>query len=151
ICEFRGKLTGAPVSRFRGHALKMIHLLTEILAYASSHTEASLPAQSPELVIETACTMLSQDLHRPINLAQFCRQNGWGYEWFRKAFRRHTGTSPYHYRIQRKLDAACLMLQEKQLSIAQIAEELGFSSPQEFSALFKKHLSISPRAYRNRT
>lgn len=40
-------------------------------------------------------------------------------------------------------------LQNKEQSIAQIAEELNFSDPSHFGKFFKKHIGVSPFEYRN--
>ena len=43
------------------------------------------------------------------------------------------------------------LLEEKKLSVKQIAYELGFRSPNNFNMFFRKHLDISPGEYqRNR-
>ncbi len=99
-------------------------------------------------MLEQACALLGGDFRREIDLDDFCRRHGWGYENFRKVFREELGISPYRYRIRRRLDAACALLAEPGCSIRDIAEQLGYSSPYEFSAQFKRYLGCAPSAYR---
>lgn len=58
------------------------------------------------------------------------------------------GYTPKQYILQRKMQAACSMLEENMYSISEIADLLDFSSSQHFSSSFKKKLGISPDEYR---
>lgn len=58
------------------------------------------------------------------------------------------GYTPKQYILQRKMQAACSMLEENLYSIAEIADILDFSSSQHFSSSFKKKIGISPDEYR---
>ena len=60
------------------------------------------------------------------------------------------GYTPKQYILQKKMQAACSMLEENLYSIAEIADVLNFSSSQHFSSSFKKKLGISPDEYRRR-
>ncbi|MBE6679761.1 MAG: AraC family transcriptional regulator [Ruminococcaceae bacterium] len=59
------------------------------------------------------------------------------------------GYTPKQYILQRKMQAACSMLEENLYSIAEIADVLNFSSSQHFSSSFKKKMGISPDEYRH--
>ena len=82
------------------------------------------------------------------SLENYCRENGWGYEHFRKAFHRITGLSPGQFIIRRRIDRACEWLLGTGLSIKEIGGRLGYPSPYEFSHQFKKITGASPREYR---
>lgn len=58
------------------------------------------------------------------------------------------GYTPKQYILQRKMQAACSMLEENHYNIAEIADMLDFSSSQHFSSSFKKKIGISPDEYR---
>ena len=58
------------------------------------------------------------------------------------------GYTPKQYILQRKMQAACSMLEENMYSISEIADLLDFSSSQHFSSSFKKKLGVSPDEYR---
>jgi AraC-like DNA-binding protein len=81
-------------------------------------------------------------------LEKYCSQYGVGYENFRKRFRLKIGVSPGRYIINRRIDAACEMLRMSKTPISEIAFSLGYASPFEFSAQFKKTIGISPNHYR---
>ena len=46
------------------------------------------------------------------------------------------------------MSAACLLLQKTNLSIATIAEELGYSSSEHFTHAYKKYYGTTPTAFR---
>jgi AraC-like DNA-binding protein len=98
--------------------------------------------------IDRACALLAAAAHERVDLRSFCAAEGLAYEAFRKRFRRRTGLSPGQYRIRRRLERACQLLQSTDRPVAAIAADLGYASPFEFSAQFRSHLGVSPRAYR---
>ncbi len=65
-----------------------------------------------------------------------------------KRFRQETGMRPGEYLSQLLIDSACSRLIEGEGSIAQIAEELGFSDQFYFARFFKKQMSVTPSGYR---
>lgn len=99
-------------------------------------------------LIDDACASLGKNFNSECDLKEFCRRNGAGYENFRKIFRKKTGVSPWQYRIRRKLDFACALLSNPAFTINRISTELGYASPYEFSAQFKKYIGVSPAHYR---
>lgn len=63
---------------------------------------------------------------------------------------RHLGRPPRQLIDRRSLREARLRLERSGLTIAQIADELGFVDPPHFSRFFKAQTGLSPRAWRAR-
>jgi AraC-like DNA-binding protein len=63
-------------------------------------------------------------------------------------FRRCTGKSPLSYMIGLRVESACEMLLNTDLSIRQIARIVGYEDPQYFSRIFKVYRGVSPDGYR---
>lgn len=63
-------------------------------------------------------------------------------------FKDEYGISPINYMISRRIVESKYLLAETDLSLAQIAQLLGFSSPSYFSQAFRKAQGISPIDYR---
>lgn len=55
--------------------------------------------------------------------------------------------SLYSYIARQRSEQAVLYMQIDDLPLAEIAEMVGYESPQSFGKAFKKHFGISPRAY----
>lgn len=99
-------------------------------------------------LIDYACNFLTSNFSKECDIKGFCRKQGIGYESFRKIFKNQIGVSPWQYRIRRRLDLACALLQNPETQINEIALELGYSSAYDFSAQFKKYFKVSPANYR---
>ncbi len=63
---------------------------------------------------------------------------------FKKAF----GFSPKAYVIQHRLRHAAHLLRNTNLTVAEIAFQVGYDDPFHFSKLFKTHLNVSPATWR---
>jgi AraC-like DNA-binding protein len=85
---------------------------------------------------------------RRFDLKAYCADKGWGYEKFRKTFRKHMGVSPRDYLIRKRMDEACRLLRATQKRISEIASELGYASQYEFSNQFSKYFNVAPKHYR---
>lgn len=113
------------------------------------NTEKSESSGEDNAMISLACQILSEDLDKRLDLRKMCREQGWGYEKFRKLFRKRLGVSPVQYRIRVRIDAARnLLLADKDRKISDVAYELGYPSVYEFSAQFKKNTGLPPGVFR---
>lgn len=81
-------------------------------------------------------------------MEELAAQHNISYVWFRKAFKDVTGVSPGQYHLNLKLEKACQLLNETELTISEIAYLTGFVSEFHFSKMFKKKVNCSPSVYR---
>lgn len=79
------------------------------------------------------------------NLAELVDMNERG---FIRYFHGNVGTSPKKYIIEKKMQYAIELLNDKENSIAFIANSTGYSDPYCFSKAFHKYYGDSPSAYR---
>ncbi len=63
-------------------------------------------------------------------------------------FKRYFGVSPMQYAIRLRLHHAAYLLADRNLTITQIAQQVGYDDLYHFSKLFKKHMGQSPSAMR---
>ena len=66
-----------------------------------------------------------------------------------KIFMKHTNKSPRQLLIDYRIQLAKNYLRNPNLSIKMISTELGFSTPNHFSAQFKKSTGLSPKEFRD--
>lgn len=67
-----------------------------------------------------------------------------------KIFKEETGSSPIQYLIRIRLHKATVLMKEHpEYSIKKIAEMVGYEDAYHFSKIFKKHMSLTPKEYRN--
>ena len=63
-------------------------------------------------------------------------------------FKKEYGISPINYMISKRIEESKYLLAETDLSLSQISQLLGFSSPSYFSQVFHRTQSISPKEFR---
>ncbi|WCN37606.1 helix-turn-helix transcriptional regulator [Aneurinibacillus uraniidurans] len=68
--------------------------------------------------------------------------------YFSRLFKKETGRSFVEYVTFVRLQRAIWLLRHTNKTIEQIAEELGFNTPNYFSAIFKKYAGLAPSEYR---
>lgn len=69
---------------------------------------------------------------------------------FARVYKRQTGRTPAKAVEMFRLEAARRMLEDSERNIDQIARTCGFGDEERMRHTFQRHLSISPREYRNR-
>ena len=65
-------------------------------------------------------------------------------------FRQETGMTIFAWREKQRMNRASLLLQHAQLTIAQIAQLVGYDDALYFSRLFHQQFGVGPREYRKR-
>ncbi|WP_300793678.1 AraC family transcriptional regulator [uncultured Bacteroides sp.] len=99
--------------------------------------------------INQAKIIMRESLHDNKPLQCIAHELGMSYSWFRKYFKEQTGISPNQYLQQLKLIVAKEMLGGSELSISEIAYNLGFESVSHFSFFFKNKEGITATDFRN--
>ena len=92
-------------------------------------------------------SLLKEHLCGQLTLADITRSLGYGKTHLSNVFKRVYGQSIMEYYESMKIDEAKYLLRAGTMSIAQISDHLGFSSPQYFSKRFSKLVKMSPRQY----
>ena len=67
---------------------------------------------------------------------------------FSRMFKQSFGVSPRAYVIKMRMETACDLLERTDLSVMDIAQEVGYSSSQVLARVFLKHRRMSPTEYR---
>ena len=109
---------------------------------------SSAEAREMETLIRRARLHILKNAEQTIDIQDLARELGISYSAFRHRFKQTTGLPPGQYQIQIRLNKARNLLRNSPLSVAAIAEQLGFESIYYFSRLFKKKTGQSPLAFR---
>ena len=67
---------------------------------------------------------------------------------FSRQFKTRTGLSPHQFLVQLRVDAACRLLRNSALPIAELAQRCGFSHQEHLTRVLRAHLGITPAAVR---
>jgi AraC-like DNA-binding protein len=128
--------------------LKLRELLTSILV---GHSNLSLSAYFRSLAASDgpsiAAIMEMNFCHNlPIDaFAQMCHRS---LSSFKREFRKHYGTSPGRWLLDRRLERAASLLQTTGMSVTEIMLECGFEELSHFSRAFKERFGRSPSTCR---
>lgn len=123
---------------------RLLALVTEAAHIAAHDIGASrFPAW-----LAPACTQLESNLSLELDLKAVAAGLGISYETFRKRFQESVGTAPAHYRIQKRMQAACSLLENTRLTGKEIGESLGFADPFHFAKQFKRTIGLTPKQFR---
>ena len=99
---------------------------------------------------ELICDYLKSNIYTPISLKEVCEHFLIGKTQLCKIFRENTGQSPMDYYMTLKISEAKKLLREKNHTVSQISDMLGYSSVHIFSRAFKKAVGHSPSSYSRR-
>jgi AraC-like DNA-binding protein len=126
--------------------LRAIHLLEQILIEL-----AEVRAESPRQTnpwLETTLRLLTENESFVPDYSAIARASGMALSTLRRRFREETGVSLHTYVLQRRTGQARTLLTETELSLAQIAERLGYENLYYFARQFKEQVGIPPGQYR---
>lgn len=99
-------------------------------------------------IVRAAVRHLSQRLSAPPTVEELARLLGTNEKRLSRAFREELGQTVFEYLRGERLRIAQQLLTGTPLSIAHIAEEIGFSSAANFATAFRERFGVSPSAYR---
>ena len=101
-----------------------------------------------EKLIQKLRFKMRENIEAEIDIKSLAENNNLSYAYFRKMFKKYSGTSPYSYHIDLKIMRAKELLLTSNKSIKEISFELGFDSIHYFSRLFKKRTGQAPSKIR---
>ncbi len=117
------------------------------LVYASALLKVK-PNNRKENIINNIRYKIHERWADDLAMEDLAKQHNVSYIWFRKAFKDIVGVSPGQYQLNIKIQKACQMLKETNLSVSEVAYAVGFMSEYHFSRLFKKKINIPPSVFR---
>lgn len=103
----------------------------------------------PDAVMTSAAMRLIDDnLAAPLTLAGIARALGTYEKRLSQAFRQHAGVTVFAYLAEARMMRGRQLLVDTDMSVQQIAEQIGFRSAANFATAFREHADATPTAYR---
>lgn len=122
-------------------------LLIEILSLTSRYMNTSDENLPPLAAIE----YIHKHFKEEITINHLCDLEHLSPTAFRIIFKKHTGLSPNEYIILQRVNAACSLLEQTNMSVKDVAAEVGYTDPYYFSRIFSKKIGMSPFKYRSKS
>lgn len=93
---------------------------------------------------------ISQNFKKDITSSELAGELGFHQSYFCRLFRKGFGESFQNYLCAYRIEKSKYMLRQSELSVSQIASDVGFSSFSYYSKKFKAYNGITPSEYRKR-
>ena len=129
--------------------------LAELVAYtldAMQHTPllrgSALNRQRDVELAHAAMQRLERDYRKPPLFADLAREIGTNQNKLKAVFKEAFGVTMADHCLERRMREAQQLLLEATLTIAQVAERVGYEHQSSFAAAFSSHVGMSPRQYR---
>ena len=129
--------------------------VAELVAYALDAMLQQAGLRSTHLhlrrdldLAQAARERLESDYRRPPHFGELAREIGTNQNKLKAVFKEAFGFTMADYCLQRRVREAQQLLLEATLTIAQIAERVGYEHQSSFAAAFRGHVGMSPREYR---
>jgi len=173
LCESIGPILSHPSDHittgyYHYDQLKTVLQMAYVLQYHPQKFNFAIQSLLWRFISETACPMpykqrgfspevvrvfnyiKTTPLNQKISVEDLARVSSLPMETFRKKFQTETGVPPLQYLLHYKIAKAKEMIGNQNMTIKQIAFEMGFTDPYYFSRLFKKFEHVSPQAFRKK-
>lgn len=144
-------------ARMHGPATRMyVESAAIVLAQRLLALRGRTPAPAPRpclpaAVLRRATEFLYAEMNRNPGLTELAAAVGMNVHHFSRLFKRSTGLAPHQYLGNMRLERAKRMLAEGRAPIIEIAYEVGYANPSQFSAFFRKRTGLSPTEFRRAT
>ena len=125
--------------------VELSNLFSDLLLNVAKTNTAKQPTKQK---LNCSINYINQNYTTDIKLSTLASMEFLSVSRYVTVFKETVGMPPYQYVISLRLNSACEMLKNTNLTVTQISEALGFSNCFFFSKLFKKHVKLSPNQYK---
>lgn len=135
-----------PAAPFPRQGEALAQLVHTVLLTLAKRAGTLLVHHSP--LVQRLCSFLDGHFHEPLSLGRLGQLAGATPTWVIRRFKAELGTTPHHYLLSRRFEAAQFLLSHGDLPISEIAERCGFEDGRYFATQFKKWTGRTPTHFR---
>jgi len=128
----------------------LLYFFMSALAKTQKNTINQKCYKSTELYLEKSIEFIENNYPNNVKVNDIASYIGINRSYLTNIFRKNINMSPQKFLINYKIDKACELLNNPELSIKVIAASVGYADPLTFSKIFKKVIGINPKSYRER-
>ena len=101
-------------------------------------------------VVDFAKRHIDDNYHKKISIQNVAKKAGIGRKYLCMLFVKELGLSPREYLTKKRIDRAKFLLARNDLNVSLVAFSVGYDDALGFSRIFKKHVGVSPKRYREK-
>jgi AraC family transcriptional regulator len=125
-----------------------LHLLQRYSTQAdSAQTRLNDAGHLSQARLQPVIDYIEAHLDQNIGLTELAAQTQMSLHYFARLFKQTVGLSPHQYLIQRRIERAKQLLLQRELTIAEVAHQVGFIDQSHLSRHFKTIVGISPKQW----
>ncbi|PWJ47932.1 AraC family transcriptional regulator [Faecalicatena contorta] len=128
-------------------SISVLLLINQLLLSRDRH-QIRTSANNSDAIVDKIKHYLDTHYTKPLSLESISKALNMTPNYVSHAFKAKMNISPIHYLLYRRFGEAQSLLMNTELTMAEISDLLGFSNPAHFSAMFKKHVGLSPVQYK---
>lgn len=98
--------------------------------------------------IRIAKKYIQDNFHQSLKLEQISNMVGFNPTYFSSLFKKETGKNFSEYLVQVRVNKAKQLLADEDISVVEIAEQVGYTDLKYFSKIFKKSTGLNPSEFR---
>jgi AraC-like DNA-binding protein len=134
--------------------LALIHteaLALELLCAAVAELHGTSPALNGKYgerelrCLNNARELLTTQLARALTIREVARAAGMNETTLKRGFREIFGETMFDYSVRCRMQRALLLLREKRMPVARVAEAVGYSHQTSFTSAFRRHYGVCPK------
>ncbi len=127
-------------------------MVTALLRYyCGSKDEQDRIAYHNVLRLRPVITYISENFKDKIYIEKLADMINVSPDYFTKMFKDSIGKTPIEYINGLRVNYSMRLLASTEMSMAEIAEDIGFCNPNYFHKIFKQYMGVSPLQYRKST
>jgi len=120
--------------------------LSELIEEAGKHIDVS--SSYKESYIKKSLQFVETNYSRKFSIAEMADNIGLNKNYFSSLFKESIGVTPQQYVINFRINKACELMNNSELTISDISRSVGYDDTLGFSKVFKKEKGASPINYR---
>lgn len=127
--------------------LRLEELLILLVRNQSCAAPPQPKARYDDDIAARVMDLLKTNISHQLSLGEITAAMGYGKTYLSGVFKKIYGKGIMECFMELKIEEARYLLRQGTLSVSEISDTLGFSSPQYFSKRFRKYVKMSPRQY----
>ena len=131
-----------------GYYAECMSILYEIIRKLQRYNHRQYKGNVTDKIRPSLDYMMAHFSESNFNFSEMGAQSGLSYDYFKELFVKEYGMPPIRYLTHLRLTKAKELLLTGRYSVTEIAELCGYENVYYFSNVFKKHVGVSPKQYR---
>ncbi|NMB97558.1 MAG: AraC family transcriptional regulator [Clostridiaceae bacterium] len=125
--------------------------ISQLAETSSDFSQSNNLKNTKEQYINKMLEFIELNYSRKISISEMAKYIGLDRSYMGSIFKDYLKTTPQSYLTKFRMNKACELMSNQQLSIGDISRSVGYEDPLLFSKTFKKIKGLSPREYRKNT